>query len=126
MAKEWGPHEIIVEGRNCLARINITELHEWRFVLRLQHERKPKVTLPHVRTWDYSKIAINWAHLRNMLVFFVFLAIIVDKNASHTEIWNNRRMLFLLLTLSGVLNDSMGKQRVRNIPKARNWMCLED
>ena len=95
MAKEWRPHEIIVEGRNCLTRVNITELHEWRFVLRLQDERKPEVTLRHVRTWG---LFINGAHLRNMIVFFIFLAIIVDKNASHTEIWNNRRMLFLLPT----------------------------
>ena len=73
--------------------IHITELHKRRLVLRLQDEREPKISLVHV------SISIDdtnsEAHFRYMFVFFVLLTIVVNEDASHPKIGNDRGMFFL-------------------------------
>lgn len=48
----------------------------------------------------YSDLAsdereLKQTYLRNVLVLFVLLAVIIDQYSTHTEVRDNRRMLFL-------------------------------
>lgn len=76
-----------------MTRIHITEFHKRRLVLRLQDERKTKISLVHV------SISINnmnsESYFRYMFVFFVLLTIVVNEDTSHPKIRNNGGMLFL-------------------------------
>ena len=54
MAEEWCTHKIVVKSGERLPRIDITELHERRFILWLEHKWDTKVKLgrviPHINT----------------------------------------------------------------------------
>lgn len=45
MSEKWRTDEVAVEGRDSLAWFNRAELHEWRLVLWLENEWRPKVEL---------------------------------------------------------------------------------
>ena len=61
--------------------------------MRLQDERKTKISLVHVSIGiDYMN---SETYFRYMFVFFVLLTIVVNEDASHPKIGNNRGMLFL-------------------------------
>ena len=48
VSEQWCPEEVIVQSRDGLTRINISEFHERRFVLRFEDERYTQVELGHV------------------------------------------------------------------------------
>ena len=93
MSEKRSPHKIVIQGRNCLTRIHITELHKRRLVLRLQDERETKISLVHI---SISTVDMNSeAYFRYIFIFFVLLTIVVDEDASHPKIWNDGGMFFL-------------------------------
>ena len=49
VSEKRSPQQIVIQGRNCLSRIYITKLHEWRLVLRLQDKGETKIALVNVR-----------------------------------------------------------------------------
>jgi hypothetical protein len=45
MAEEWGSHEVIVQCRKCLARIDVTKLHKGRLILGFKDKGHPEIEL---------------------------------------------------------------------------------
>lgn len=45
MSEKWRSDEIVVESGDGLAWFDRTKLHEWGFILRLEHEWGPEVEL---------------------------------------------------------------------------------
>ena len=88
----------------CIARVLFdqgTRIQTSWMAIRLGAPRR-KETQGHP---DVHQIFVFWnrrtpTDLRNMLIFFLFFAIIIDKHTSHTKIWYNGRMFFLILRLS--------------------------
>lgn len=59
MTKQGGADEVVVDRGNCLARIDIAELHERRLVLRFDDDRLAQVGLAmgqHLRSWPEGVI----------------------------------------------------------------------
>lgn len=48
MSEQRCPEEVIVQSWDGLTRINVTEFHERRFILRFKDERHTQVELGHV------------------------------------------------------------------------------
>jgi hypothetical protein len=96
MTEEWCPHEVAVEGRYRLTRINIAEFHKRGFVLRFKDEWYPEVKL-RTRYISESRIMTEkaWSYLGHMFVLLVLLAIVVYACTAHTEVWYYWRMLLL-------------------------------
>ena len=68
MSEEWCPNKVVVECWDSLAGIDIAKLHEWRLVLGLDDDGLAQIVF------------------RNVLVFLVLLAVVVDENAAHPEV----------------------------------------
>ena len=93
VSEKRSSHKIVIQGRNCLTRIHITKFHKWRLVLRLQDERKTKISLMHVSI-SIDKMNPE-AYFRYVFVFFVLLTIVVNEHASHPKIGDDGGMFFL-------------------------------
>jgi hypothetical protein len=95
VAKQRCAYEVAVEGRDSLARIYISELHEWGLVLRLQNERHPEIELRKDEMRAKRSKRTPRSYLGHMLVFLIFLAIVIYQRTSHAEIRYDWRVLFL-------------------------------
>lgn len=95
MAEERRSNKIIVKSRDSLTRIDISELHERRFILWFKDEGDAEVSLKHGGHERRFIESTDGHYLGYVLIFFVLLAIVVHKGTPHAEIRYYRRMLFL-------------------------------
>ena len=91
MSEQRGADQVVIQSRHSLSRIDVTELHERRLVLRLNDYGLSEIKL---RPTQY-RIAMgssNNTHLWYMVVLLALLAVVVDQDGAHTEVRDDRRM----------------------------------
>lgn len=94
MSKQRRANKVAVESGDGLARIDITEFHKGRLVLRLENKRCTKVQL--ARQLRLNRLgAMSSTYLGYMVVFLVLLAVVVDEDAAHAKTGHDRWMFFL-------------------------------
>lgn len=86
MSEQRRANEVIVQGRNGLSWLNRAELHEWRFVLRFDHDGLAQIGLKIYCYIRPNAPMNNEAYLGYKLISFILLPIIIHQNTPHSKV----------------------------------------